>query len=355
MDSRYRNSGLFLLTAVLFGGTFAAIKTGLAAVPPIFFAALRFDIGSVFLLAYAIVRIDNWRPRTRGDWSAILASAALIVVSNNVLLFFGQQFTNSAIAAVMYSFAPILTPIFALVLLGNERLSWPGVVGILIGFVGITIVSRPDPGNLLTGDAVGMGLVLLAAASVALGGVLVRRAQPAMSSVGMAAWAMLFGALTIHVLSAALGESVSYTRWTPVTLLALAYIGVLATAVAYTTYFGLLDRVGPIKVSLTTYVVPLVAAIIGWALLGEPITVSMIVGFVLIFFGFILLERRVLSEELQRLPVTISRLALLDCQPDALETRKREHDPDTGPVQTCNTDCCDDRACDESDDVRVSS
>lgn len=340
MDSRYRNAGLFLLTAVLFGGTFAAIKTGLAVVPPVFFAALRFDIGSVVLLAYAIIRIDDWRPRSRSDWSAVLASAVLFVVANNVFLFLGQQFTRSAIAAVMYSFAPILTPLFALVLLGNERLSWPGIVGILSGFVGITIVSNPDPGNLLTGDAIGMGLVLLAAASVALGGVLVRRFDPAMSSVGMTAWAMLIGALIIHALSAILGESVSYTQWTPTTLLSLAYIGVLATGVAYTTYFGLLDRVGPIKVSLTTYVVPVIATIIGWALLGEPITGTMLVGFVFIFLGFVLLERRVFVEELRELPVTITGSATPDRQPDALGVQRQNQD--TGPVQAGETDSCDD-------------
>lgn len=343
MDPRYRNGGLFLLTAVLFGGTFAAIKTGLAVVPPIFFAALRFDIGAAVLLAYTVVRIDDWRPHSRADWNAVLASAALIVVANNVLLFFGQQFTTSAIASVMYSFAPVLTPIFALVLLGNERLSWPGILGILLGFVGIAIVSQPDPGNMLTGDAVGMGLVLLAAASVALGGVLVRRAEPTMSSVGMTAWAMLIGALTIHVLSAALGESVSRVQWDPLTLLALAYIGVLATAVAYTTYFGLLERVGPIKVSLTTYVVPLVATLIGWTLLDESITVTMLGGFVFIFFGFVLLERQAFEEELRRLPVANSRFAAPGHQPNSVDARPRERQYDhDGSTQTCDTDCCDD-------------
>jgi drug/metabolite transporter (DMT)-like permease len=342
MDSRYRNLGLFLLTAVLFGGTFAAIKSGLAVIPPIFFAALRFDIGGVVLIAYAAVQIDNWLPDTREDWSAILAGASLFIVANNVFLFLGQQFTTSAIAAVMYSFSPVLTPVFALVLLENERLTWPGIVGILTGFVGIAIIAHPDPGNLLTGDVIGMGLVLLAAMSVALGGVLVRRADPPMSSVGMTAWSMLIGAVVIHVLSAALGETVSYAQWTSTTLLALAYIGIFATAVAYTTYFQLLDQIGPIKVSLNTYVVPIVAAVIGWTLLGEPITLSMVIGFAFIFTGFVLLERQTFVDELHRLPVAVPGLSSFGQQSDSPDTSMQQHSYDGGSVQSSDTNSCDD-------------
>jgi drug/metabolite transporter (DMT)-like permease len=341
MDSRYRTLVLFLLTAVFFGGTFASIKVGLAVIPPVFFAALRFDIGGVLLLAYAIVRIDDWRPHTRADWGAVLAAAALFLIANNVFLFLGQQYTSSAIAAVMYSFSPLLTPIFALVLLENERLSRTGIVGIVLGFVGIAIVASPDPGN-LSSDVVGMGLVLLAAVSVALGGVVVRRVDPPMSSVGMTAWAMIISAPTIHVLSAALGESVSYAQWTSTTLLALAYIGVFATAIAYTTYFELLDLVGPIKVSLTTYVVPVVAATIGWMLLGEPITVTMIVGFVFIFTGFVLLERQTFTDELHRLPDTFSELGAFVRGSDSSDAQTQQHSYDGGSVQSHDTNSCDD-------------
>jgi drug/metabolite transporter (DMT)-like permease len=342
MDSRYRNLALFFITAVFFGGTFASIKVGLAVIPPIFFAALRFDIGGVILLAYAFTRIDNWRPRTRRDWRAVIAAASLFIIANNVFLFLGQQYTSSAIAAVMYSFSPILTPVFALFLLENERLSWPGIVGILLGFVGITIIANPDPGNLLTGDVLGMALVLLAAASVALGGVLVRRADPDMSSVGMTAWAMIISAPTIHVLSAVLGESVSIAQWTPKTLLALGYIGVLATAVAYTTYFELLDQVGPIKVSLNTYVVPIVAAVIGWMLLGEPITVTMMGGFAFIFAGFLLLERQTFVDELDRISIAVPGLSAPVQQSDSSSAQTQQHSYDRGSAQSSDTNSCDD-------------
>lgn len=341
MESHYRNLVLFFLTAVFFGGTFAAIKVGLAVIPPVFFAALRFDIGGVLLFTYAIFRIDDWRPHTRADWSAVIATAVFFLIANNVFLFLGQQFTGSAIAAVMYSFSPVLTPIFAFVLLENERLSRTGILGIVVGFIGIAIVASPDPGN-LSSDVIGMGLVLLAAVGVALGGVVVRRVDASISSVGMMAWAMIISAPTIHVLSAALGESVSYAQWTSTTLLALAYIGVFATAIAYTTYFELLNQVGPIKASLNTYVTPIVAAIIGWMLLGEPITVTMVVGFVFIFGGFALLERQTFIDGIRRLPVSISGLDAPGQEPNASNTQTQQHRYDGGSVQSRDTNSCDD-------------
>lgn len=241
----------------------------------------------------------------------------------------------------MYSFSPLLTPIFALVLLENERLSRTGIVGIVVGFVGIAIVANPDPGN-VSNDVIGMGLVLLAAVSVALGGVVVRRIDAPISSVGMMAWAMIISAPTIHVLSAALGESVPYAQWTSTTLLALAYIGLFATAVAYTTYFELLDQVGPIKASLNTYVVPIIAAVIGWALLGEPITVTMVVGFVFIFGGFALLERQTFIDGIRRLPVTVSGLTAPGRESNSSNTRTQQHRYDGGSVQSCDRNSCDD-------------
>lgn len=339
MESRYRNLVLFLLTAVFFGGTFAAIKVGLGVIPPVFFAALRFDIGGILLFTYAIFRIDNWRPRTRADWSAVIATAALFLIANNVFLFLGQQFTSSAIAAVMYSFSPVLTPIFALVLLENERLSRTGIVGIVLGFVGIAIVASPDPGS-LSSDILGMGLVLIAAASVALGGVVVRRVDASISSVGMMAWAMIISAPTVHVLSAALGESVSFAQWTSTTLLALAYVGIFATAIAYTTYFVLLNRIGPIKASLNTYVTPIVAAVIGWVLLSEPITVTMVVGFVFIFGGFALLERETFIDGIRRLPVSVSGRDAPGQESGASDTQ--QHRFDGGSVQSGDRNSCDD-------------
>jgi len=82
---------------------------------------------------------------------------------------------------------------------------------------------------------------------------------------------------------------------------ALLYISVFATALAFLIYFLLLGAYGPLETNLVSYVVPVVATLLGWALLAEPITVSTVTGFVLILSGFVLLKRRALRAELRGL------------------------------------------------------
>jgi len=298
---RYRNAGLFVLLGGLFGCSFVAIKAGLAAVPPLFFAALRFDVAAPLLLAYAAWRFAAWYPRSRADVVAIAVGAVTIVAANNGLLFLGQRTITPAAASVMYGLNPILSPAVAFLLLG-ERLDLRGVVGILLGLVGVVVIVQPSPETLTSGSTVGQLYVLAAAATIALGSVLMRRIDATMASIPLTAWAMGLGAALLHGWSVAAGETAAAARAEPTTTLALAVlvVAIPSTAVAYPIYFVLIRRIGPVRTNLVAYVVPIVAAFTGWLLLGEPVTLATAVGFCIVVAGVCLLERHVVAEELRR-------------------------------------------------------
>lgn len=303
VPARYRDALLFTLLAVLFGGSFVAIKTGLAAIPPLLFAGLRFDIAAVVLLGYIALTRDRetWVPRTRGDILGIGVAAALLIAANNALLFLGQGSTTTAAAAVMYGLNPILAPLFAWWLL-RQRLSAVGMLGIVVALAGVAIIVQPSPASLAGGSALGQLLVLGAAAAVALGSVGLQYVEPRMDSVPLTAWAMAGGAVLLHATSAAVGEPVPpIGSLAPVILLSILAIAIPSTAVAYPIYFGLIGRVGPVRANLVAYTVPIIAAVMGWALLDEPISVWTAVGFLVVVVGFALVERTVIREELGRL------------------------------------------------------
>jgi len=88
-------------------------------------------------------------PRTRGDVGAILATGVLAIGLTNALLFVGQQYVTSAVASIVYSLNPIMTPVFAAFLLSDERLSPRGGAGMGLGLLGVGLVVSPDPANLL--------------------------------------------------------------------------------------------------------------------------------------------------------------------------------------------------------------
>lgn len=293
---------LFGAASVCLGTSFVAIKAGLATIPPVLFAAFRFDIAAVLLLAFVAVTFDSWVPRTREDALGIAASAVFIVGINNALLFVGQQYTASGAAAIMYSMMPVVSPVFAYLLLGDRIARWDAA-GIALGLLGVVVIVQPSPDQLGVG-AIGQSLVLVAALSVSFGSVLLQRTRPRLATLPLSAWSMLVGALGLHAASLALGESATTIPLTAETLAAVVYVGVPGTAVAYGAYFLLIADAGPIRANLVAYAVPAVATVTAWALLGEQLAATTLVGFGVILAGFGLLQRNQLQSEVERFVAT---------------------------------------------------
>ncbi|WP_415382454.1 DMT family transporter [Halosimplex sp. TS25] len=288
----------FLATSVFFGGTFVAAKAGLDHFPPLLFVALRFDVATAVMFAFVVVTREraDLIPRTRGDLGGIVATGLFAIGLTNALLFVGQQYVTSGVASIIASLNPILTPVFAAVLLADERLSARGAVGMALGLLGVGLVANPDPAALLSGGVFGESVMLASAVCGALGSVLIRRSDADLSSTVRTAWGLPLAAVVTHALSLGAGESVAAVSWNAEALIALGYVALFAGALAYIAYFGLIDDVGPIRANLAFYVVPVVATLGGWALLGETVSALAVVGFLVIFAGFAIIGSASLDE-----------------------------------------------------------
>lgn len=296
MTDRRRTIGLFAVAAVLFGGTFVAAKAGLAHLPPLLFVAIRFDIGAIVLASYAAFALsrEELRPRTVGDVVGIAATGLLVIGLTNALLFVGQQYTTSGVAAIVFSLNPILTPGFAALLLTEERLSVRGGIGTALGLLGVVLVASPGADGLLAGGP-GVPILLSGAVASAFGAVLIRRADANLSSTARTVWGVPLAAVLTHLFSYGAGESVSSVSVTPTAVLALAYVGVFSGAIAYLAYFALIDAGGATQANLVFYVIPIVSALGGWLLLGESISGPTILGFAVIVAGFGIIGSRAIG------------------------------------------------------------
>ena len=302
--TRYRNLALFLVLAAVWGSAFMAIKAGLdAGFPPVLFAAVRYDIAGVVMLGYAWWVVDDPLPRGRDQWATVAVGGGLLIAAYHAFLFVGEadDAVTSASAAVLVGLSPILTTGFARLFLPEERLRFAGLLGLLLGLTGAVVLADPDPSNLLAGGMVAKLLIVAAAGSFALGAVLTRWIDSDLPVEAMEAWSMLLGALLMHVVSAGLGESIGDVPVTLPTIASLGYLSVLASALGFLIYFDLLDRLGPIEINLVSYVSPVFAAISGWLVLDEVVTVGTVAGFLLIIVGFALLKRRAIATELDRI------------------------------------------------------
>ena len=296
--SASRNAGLFLVLSVFWGASFMAIRVGLEDIPPVLFAAVRYDIAAVIMFAYAIAVTDYWRPQTHADWTSVVVSGVLIIALYNAFLFIGQQEVTSGVAAILIALNPILATGFSRALLPDERLTVVGIAGLVLGLVGVGFVANPAATGLVGAELVYPGFVLLAAVCVAFGSVLLQRIDSDLPSEGLVAWSTGLGALLLHVLSAGLPtESVSAVSVTTEAVAAVVYLAVFASAVGYFIYFDLLSELGAIEINLVSYTVPVFAALSGWLVLAETLTVGAVVGFLLIFAGFVVIKRRAIRAE----------------------------------------------------------
>ncbi|MFB6133346.1 MAG: DMT family transporter [Halanaeroarchaeum sp.] len=300
--SPYRNVGLFVTLAAVWGTAFMAIKAGLDpfGAAPVLFAAVRYDIAGVLMLGYAVWAVDHWLPKGRREWLLVGVGGTLMIAGYHAFLFVGEQHTTSAAAAIIVSLSPVLTTGFARAFLPGERLNPLGILGLLLGLLGVVVLSNPSPGALASSAVMGEFLVLLAAVSFALGAVLTKVIDTPLPVETMEAWSMVLGAMLMHVASFALGENAAAVEVTPTAIASLAYLSIAASAVGFLIYFDLLARLGPVEINLVSYVAPVFAAMAGWLFLGESVTATSLAGFAIIFTGFWLLKREELGRELTK-------------------------------------------------------
>lgn len=309
--SRSRNAVLFVLLAAIWGGQYSAVEVGLKSFPPVLYAALRFDIAALLLLSIIVYSTNYWRPHNTWDWIAVASGGILMLGGYNILLNVGQQTVPSAIAAILAGLIPLFTIAFSAVFFPDEKFGMSELFGILLGFIGLIVLIRPDLTNLFTSDLIGQLILVLAAASFALGAVVTQWVDSEMPIAAQTAWAMLLGAIFVHIATIVIpNESFAQVQWSSEGILALVYLGVLSSAVAYLIYFSLLPQLGSIEINLVAYVSAVFGVVFGWLLFADPVNSLTIVGFLFILIGFGLLKRDELWHEYMKAHTTNS----LECE-----------------------------------------
>lgn len=277
-----------LLTTVVlvlaWGSTFAAVKVGLEAAPPLVFAGLRALIGAVVLVPVALLRDGPPRLRRTWSWHVILGIT-------NFAGFFALQTLAllalpSGLTAVLIYLQPVLVGLFAWRLLG-ESMHGAKAVGLFLGFGGIVVVSA----EALSGHLSAPGVVEAVAGAVlwALGTVAFK---PAVPRVG--AWWAVAGPFAVGaVLLLAIGLPLEGWQidWSWRFVGALLYTSLVGTTLAWVLWLRLLVTGEASRVATYVFFVPLVSIVIGAVFLGESVGVSLAVGAGLVAAGVYLVNR----------------------------------------------------------------
>ena len=287
----------FAIIYFVWGSTFLAIRIGVREVPPFLLAGLRFLIAGAAL--YLWMRARGTPSPAPHEWRAAALLAILMFALDYGLLFWAELRVPSGIAAVMLATIPMFMALGEVFVLRTQQLTLRLVFALLVGIAGVAVLvgyfsfghrtSRAEAPL----DAAGALALIVASISWSVAGLLSRKmALPASKAMSSGAQ-MLAGGAFLLVTSTLLGEfrgfhpqAVSGGAW-----LALAYLIVAGSIVAFTAYIWLLHHESPTKVGTYAYVNPVVAVVLGYFLGGETIGPRTIVGTLLILVSVVVITK----------------------------------------------------------------
>jgi drug/metabolite transporter (DMT)-like permease len=264
-----------LVLYVVWGSTYLGIAIAVDSVPPFVMAAIRFLIAGAVLMAWSIAREGRaFVVPSRREWRDSAIVGALLLGGGMGMVAFGEQTVPSGIAALLVAMMPVWVAILGGIFLG-ERLPRLAVVGIVVGFAGVAILVGPSAvGGSGALDPLGLAALLLSPIAWATGSLFAsHRATLPRRPLVATGLQMVLGGLVLALMATLSGELAAFdlSAVTRDSFLALAYLTVVGSLLAFTV-FGWMLRVAPLPLVATyAYVNPVVAVILGWLVLGETI------------------------------------------------------------------------------------
>ncbi|OYR62897.1 multidrug DMT transporter permease [Halorubrum ezzemoulense] len=290
---------------LLWGAGFPAIDIVVSQLPPLGAAGIRYAVSGCIVLGYARLTTDRLRPETTRELLSIGIVGGFMFGGYQAGLYLGTQYITGAVASVVTTMSPVVAALVAVPILGESR-GLPDVIGFCLGISGVVVLSQPSVGTTsLSSTALGVGLVFLGTVLFAVGSVTIQLFDEGLPMEALQGWAMLVGATLLFCGSFLRGESIPDVQsLSPVAVVSLVYITLVAGAGGYLLYFRLVREVGATETTLVAYLEPVAATVVSVLFLGRTISMTTVVGFVAVAAGFTLVSRSTMRQAIVSLRET---------------------------------------------------
>jgi drug/metabolite transporter (DMT)-like permease len=273
---------MYALLCVIWGSTWLAIKIGLIGVPPLLAAGVRFLLSAMIVGLFVAGRRRRL-DLTRDDKLCILSLGLLVFWLDYALVYWAEVHISSGLTAVLFSTNPLMTALMSAFWMRSETLTGPKIAGILIGIAGTALLFWPHEqvGRL---QALGMLSALTGCLCAAVNLVIMKRHGGRSDPFVLNFFGMTLGAAGLLTMSAAL-EPWTTVVWTRSNVLAMLYLSLFGSVIAFWMYYYLIKRIDATAVSLQTLISPLVALALGRAFLNETVAATGLLGILMILIG----------------------------------------------------------------------
>lgn len=284
-----RQFGLLCALAAVWGCSFLFIKVIVdAGVGPMGMSAARTLLGAATLAPFAYVARAGFR-QPRRAWALMLGLGVLNFAVPWTLFGVAEQHVPSGAAAVANASAPLWSAIVATAFLRADRLDARRIAGLLAGFFGVVVLMGNDLADLSGGEAGGIGLILVATLCYAVSAVSIRRWVSEVPPIPLATVQVATAAAILMPL-ALLSRAYSDADFAPKVFASAAALGGLGSGLAVVAYMHLIQKAGPVRASVVTYMAPPIGVALGWLVLDEAIGWNLVAALGFILAGVALVQ-----------------------------------------------------------------
>jgi drug/metabolite transporter (DMT)-like permease len=282
---------VWLILCCIWGSTWLFIKIGLTDLPPLTFAGIRFVLASLILTALVLLRRVRL-PRSGKELALIAITGVLTFALNYGLVFWGEQYISSGLAAVLQSTFPAFGLVIAHFYLPHERLTTARVVGVLLGVCGVAVIFSDQLSIAGSMALLGSMALVLSALFGSYGNVLVKAYGGKIDPQVLAAGQMVCGFVPLFMIGIPTEGNPSHFHWTTMAVVSLLYLVVVGSVIAFALYYWLVRHMDVTNTMLIALVTPAIAVILGMIVLHEKLNWRLLAGGACIISGLALIVFR---------------------------------------------------------------
>ncbi len=278
-------TNILLIASLCFiwGATWVVIKVGLSESPPFYGAAFRFIVAVGILAVVVWHRRPSW-PRGRTLWGWMIFCGVLMYGGSYAVVYYTEQYIDAALAAILFASFPFFVALMAHFYLPAERLNSLKVVGLIVGFAGVVVLSSHGAMELSASAWWAPWLMLVSPFASAAASVIVKKHLTKEDPFVLNLIQMSIGVLWLLPM-AVFAEDISAFHWSAKSIGAVVSLGVFGSAFAFVTMYHLMRTMTASGLSLIAFVTPVVAAILGWIILDESLSWATATGAALVLVG----------------------------------------------------------------------
>ncbi len=275
----------YILITLLWGSTWLVIRIGLDSLTPMFAVGIRFFIASLFvLLIMKISKIELQIDSVAIKLYIFLGFFSFIIPFS--LVYWGEQYVPSGLTSVIFAVFPFFVILFSWLMLSDGKIGIYKLIGSIIGFGGISVVFWNDISSDFSGYSLGMMAILLSAFIQGLSAVVVKKYGSHINPLSTIFVPLLLAGIVL-IPTGLIFENYESMVLDSKAVFSVLYLSIFGTVVAFATYFWLLKKISVVILSLSTFLTPIIALLLGVIVLHEKFTTYHFVGSSLVLIGIL--------------------------------------------------------------------